>query len=166
MKKLALVFITTLLLSCGTEKRTVRRSLKHETELLTIAQKVFSQYGAASAIDKANLADLELTAKEKRLLHRKLKFGNITAVYEYKAGDYTEIQTDSVVVFSRTGMFNSGADIVADMHKKPLGNLPVNTPDCCFKLTERLYAVRTSAFINTISISERQDAPGKAVAAR
>jgi hypothetical protein len=141
-----------LLLSCGIEKKTVRKSIKHEAELLTIAQKVFAQYSTAPAIDKASLADLELTAKEKRLLHRKLKFDKITTVYEYKENDYFDIQTDSVVIFSRVGTFNSGADIVVDMHKKPLVNLPVYNPDRCFKLTERLYAVRTLSVINSISL--------------
>ena len=153
MKKIVLAFFTAImLLSCGIEKRTVKRSMKHEAELLTIAQKIFAQYSTTPIADKASIADLELTAKEKRLLRRKLKLEGITAVYEYEEYDYFEVETDSVVIFSRTGVFNGGADIVVDMHKKPLGNLPVNNPERCFKLTERLYAVRTASAMSSISL--------------
>ncbi|MES2485328.1 MAG: hypothetical protein V4581_05175, partial [Bacteroidota bacterium] len=65
---------------------------------------------------------------------------------------YYDIQSDSLVVFSRTSLLSKSADIVIDMHKKPLGNLPARDPERCYKIAERIYAIHNTAFINYISL--------------
>jgi len=156
-KQLLLASAVMLFISCNIQEKTIRKSIRHQDELLTIAQKIFSQYSNVAPPESGILNDLALTKKEKRLLKNKLNFASVKIIYTPEENYYYDVQSDSLVVFSRMSLFSKSANIVVDMHKNPLNNLPARNPDECYKIAERIYAIHNSAFINYISsIEDRQ----------
>jgi hypothetical protein len=147
---LLIVMAVSLTISCGIEKKTVRKSVKYEAELVAIAQKLFDQYSNRPEKTKLSLDDLVVTKQEKRLLHKKLRFETVKVIYEYDEILNYGLLADSVVVFKRGGVVNKGAEIVVDMHRKPMGNLPVTHGNAYTRLSERLYSRATIALINQI----------------
>ncbi|MES2486633.1 MAG: hypothetical protein V4581_11900, partial [Bacteroidota bacterium] len=60
-KQLLLASLLLLLVSCDVQQKTIRKSIKHEEELLAIAQKIFSQYSNVPPPESGILNDLALT---------------------------------------------------------------------------------------------------------
>jgi hypothetical protein len=163
MKKTLTLFLGCLLLvSCSVQKPTIRKSTRHGQKLVTIAQKIFNQYAGLKDAGANAFDGLNLTADEKKLLRTKLKFDSVTAVYEFKNEYGSSILTDSLVIFSRHGFFNPGVDIVVDVHKKPLGSLPVSHSNNYNKINERIYSMSTPGF----SISYNHKAKPAEIASR
>ncbi|KOS05524.1 hypothetical protein AM493_05370 [Flavobacterium akiainvivens] len=154
MKKiLFLALAAVLACACNIERKTIQKAIVHESELLSISQKLFKQY-ADTAITgkKLTLDDMGLTKKEKRLLRHKFKFQQADVIFDRDEDPFTNfVDCDSVIIFYRESFLTSSSHIVVDMHKKPMGHLPFEPKDY-HKLTDRIFAVPVGAQINTISM--------------
>jgi hypothetical protein len=123
--------------SCSPEKRIVDATVTHIPEIEAMAKKLYSTSDTEYYFTKTELGALDLTKKEKRLL-KKLKSEEIHLLYTME----NPADADSLVIFTRGGLWIAEHTVIVDMKKKARKNLPG-----CIKLSDRVYYRRENAVI-------------------
>ena len=123
---LSVMVVFLLASSCSKELFTVRKAKKYQQQLRQLSQKLFLRFDKETFISPRQFDSLQLSKSDKKLLLDRVKCPYIQIIYNDRHSRF--IQTDSVVLFTRTGfpIIGSEHDIMLDMRKNIRDSIPAD----------------------------------------
>ena len=139
MKNAVILVVMLLMISCSTERKMAEVTATNTNEIEALAKKLFNRHFTDTNFMISRLDDWEITRRERRLLTKKLK--SLKIYLKYKQQDPAII--DSIVVFTRGGIWVKEHTLFIDMRKKPRGFLSNEF----IKISDRIYYRTVKAMI-------------------